>query len=192
MDEWQFSRVLIDAFQSAGAIQADANRLTALVRLLIHQRAWFTSLGSLPLSSILEAWLSQDEIRYFLQVNRHQDILWFNQEAFEEFLWWMMGLAVLEALPNRQATSTQAVEHILGAYDIVQRLLKAETTSAFQVEKLVRESHKVHREVHQIYLTPLPSKIGRRYFNAFFDGMPSQKLHNTLPIWEGGRGMEGS
>ena len=142
MDEWQFSRVLIDGFQSMGAAEPAANRLTALVRLLIHQRAWFTRLGSLPLPNILETWLSQDEIRYFLQVNRHQDILWFNQEAFEDFLWGMLGLAVLESSIAKQTPSTQALEHILGAYDIVQRLLKAGTTSGFQVEKLVIQTRK--------------------------------------------------
>ena len=142
MDEWQFSRVLIDGFLSAGSAGPAANRLSALVRLLVQQRAWYTRLGSLPLPTILETWLSQDEIRYFLQVNRHQDILWFNKEAFEEFLWWMMGLALLDISAAKQATSTQAVEHILGAYDIVQRLLKAKTTSGYQVEKLLMQTRK--------------------------------------------------
>ncbi len=137
MDEWQFNKILNDAFQSNGASQALASRYTTLVRLLITQQHWYSQLGASPLIAILEAWISNEEIRAYLNINRHKDVLWFNQEAFEEFLWCMMLLAVLEIAGESETTSTQMIESILGAYDIVKKLLKAEKASEFQLEKLL-------------------------------------------------------
>jgi hypothetical protein len=137
MDEWQLNKVLMDAFRSSGSLEQAAAHQTALVRLLLLEEHWYSKIGAMPLASILENWLSTDEIRYFLNINRHKDVLWFNKEAFEEFLWWMMVLALLEIAGSLEATATQTIENILGAYDIVQKLTKAEKDSEYQVNQLL-------------------------------------------------------
>jgi glycosidase len=137
MDEWQFNKVLTEAFRSNGATEQAAAHQTALVRLLLMQEHWYTEMGGMPLVSVLEKWLAVDEIRYLLNVNRHKDVLWFNKEAFEEFLWWMMALAQLEIAGSLEASTTQEIEHILGAYDIVQKLTRAEKDSEYQVNQLI-------------------------------------------------------
>ena len=138
MDEWQFNKVLVDAFQSNGATVAEASRQSTLVRLLISQQHWYSRLGNSPLITILEAWISTDEIRSYLNINRYKDLLWFNKETFEELLWWMMVLALLESADAAETTSTRLIENIIGAYEIVQKLRKAEKASEFQVDKLLR------------------------------------------------------
>jgi glycosidase len=137
MDEWQLNKVLMDAFRSNGSLEQAAAHQTALVRLLLLEEHWYSKMGAMPLASILEDWLSTDEVRYLLNVNRHKDVLWFNKEAFEEFLWWMMVLALLEIAGSLEATATQTIENILGAYDIVQKLMKAEKDSEYQVNQLL-------------------------------------------------------
>jgi glycosidase len=137
IDEWQFNKVLLDAFQSNGASESAAARQMLLVRILIQEQDWYTQFGGGPLITLLESWLSTHEVRTFLNVNRHQDILWFNQEAFEEYLWWMMLLALLESAGDPQATATELIENVLGAHEIVQKLLKAEKASGYQVDRLL-------------------------------------------------------
>ncbi len=137
MDEWQLNKVMTDAFRSFGTEEINVSRYLAIVRLLIQEHHWYTRLGSSSLVSILETWLSSAEIRNFLNINRHQDILWFNKEAFEEFVWWMMALVVFERVKEPQATAAATIERILGAYEIVQKLIKAEKSSDYQVNKLL-------------------------------------------------------
>ena len=142
LDEWQFGRVIGDALRSAGASDQIASRQVAVVRLLLQQEKWAGQFLNDSVSALLEYWLSFDEVRYFLQVNRHLDILWFNKEAFEEFLWWMMGLAVLEAASEAKSSSTRVIEAVLEAYEIIQRLLAAEKDSDYQLEKLMKLARK--------------------------------------------------
>jgi glycosidase len=142
MDEWQFNKILADAFRSFGNDEAVVSRQLAMIRLLVQQQHWYSRLGSSPLVTILETWLSSTEIRNFINVNRHQDILWFNKEAFEEFVWWMMALAVLEKGEQPETSVAMTVERILGAYEIVQKFIKAEKSSDYQVNKLLGLSQK--------------------------------------------------
>jgi hypothetical protein len=137
MDEWQFNKVLVDGLQSNGLTDTAANRLASLLRVLIKQKNWYSEMGSRPLVFILESWLSVDEIRSFLNINRYKEVLWFNQEAFDEFLWWMMVLALFEIAGDETSSSALLIENILGAHDIVQRLLKAEKASEFQLNLLL-------------------------------------------------------
>ena len=137
LDEWQASKILAEAFRSSGNDEAVAARHTAVVRLLVQEHHWYTRLGSSSLVTILESWLSSAEIRNFININRHQDILWYNKEAFEEFIWWMMALAVLERVDDPEASSAMRIERILAAYDIAQKLIKAEKSSDYQVNKLL-------------------------------------------------------
>ncbi len=142
MDEWQLNKILTEALRSFGLDEAIVSRQLAVIRLLVQEQHWYTRLGNSPLVSILESWLSSNEIRNFININRHQDILWFNKEAFEEFVWWMMTLAVLEQVEQPDESVAMTIERILGAYDIVQKFIKAEKSSDYQVNKLLGFSQK--------------------------------------------------
>lgn len=87
MDEWQLGRILAEAYQAMSLDRDQSWRLVSTVRLLIAQQGWFDPLGRKPLPEILENWLTQSDIRTILGINRYQDTLWFNHEAFERFLW---------------------------------------------------------------------------------------------------------
>ena len=142
MDEWQVSKILADGMRSFGIEEAIVSRHLAVIRLLVQEQHWYSRLGNSSLVTILESWLSSTEIRNFININRHQDILWFNKEAFEEFVWWMMTLAVLERVEHPGLSAAMKIERIMGAYDIVQKLIKAEKSSDYQINKLLGHKQK--------------------------------------------------
>ena len=39
---------------------------------------------------ILSSILSDSDALNYLGVNRYQDVLWFNKEAFEDLMWWLI------------------------------------------------------------------------------------------------------
>jgi hypothetical protein len=136
-DEWQIGRILTDTVQALGHSQAEGEQVVRQVKLLIGQRRWFDQLGAMPLEKILQGWLAKDEVRNFLGVNRYKDVIWFNHEAFTDFLWWMLTLAVLEAMNDPRLSASDVIERLLGTHDVIQRLQTAEETSGYQLEKLL-------------------------------------------------------
>ncbi|MGD0708745.1 MAG: alpha-amylase family glycosyl hydrolase [Anaerolineaceae bacterium] len=137
LDEWQLGKVLAEAYQDFGIEASSAARMVNNVRFMIGQQNWYGHLGKLSLSQILENWLSDPSIQQFLGINRFQDILWFNQEAFDELLWWMKTLAIVQTAAEPTFNASQFIECILGLEEIVSRLSKAEKTSDFQIALLV-------------------------------------------------------
>jgi hypothetical protein len=81
---------------------------------------------------VLDGLLADQDAARFLQVNRHNEIDWYNKESFEELLAWLM---LIEAV---QATVVgEDVPKTLGAaYDVILALQSAEAQSEYQVEKL--------------------------------------------------------
>ncbi len=136
-DEWQFGRILIDAALAVEISPDEAEKLIGRVRLLIGQQSWFNRLGREPLAQVMADWLSDSEVRRFIGVNRYQEILWYNREAFQDFLWWMMLIAVLQAAADPRLSASDVVERTLTTHDIILRLLTASTLSDYQIEKLL-------------------------------------------------------
>jgi hypothetical protein len=138
IEEWQFSRVVVETLHALGVEEGEAWRAMDVIRLLTGQQSWYTRMGDESLDLILEEWLVDSTVRRFLSVNRFKDILWFNKEALEEFVWWMTLVNMLEASGGTRKTSTRFVEQVLGAYEIAQQILRAEKNSGYQVNKLIK------------------------------------------------------
>jgi hypothetical protein len=112
--------------------------LTVIKWLTGHQR-WFESKpsGREQAYGILELLLKDSDVQQFLQVNQCNDIWWFNKEAFEEMLWWLMMVAALTIGSDPIRPVNAVVEELQGCYSIIQAWQKAEEKSEYQVEKLL-------------------------------------------------------
>ncbi len=137
LDEWQFSKILREAYQAMGLAEAAVWRLDLALRLITAQQNWFEKLGNKPLNQILAYWLADSDIQRFIGVNRYKDVLWFNQESFEEYVWYMVVTATLAATARPGISSSEVVETILSLFDIAGGLLKAEKASAYQITRLL-------------------------------------------------------
>jgi glycosidase len=137
LDEWHLGRGLEDCYAASGLSPELSSRSADLVRLLTEQQNWFAIGSKLPLRQLLSAWFSEEAVQRFLGVNRYKDVLWFNKEAYETFVWWMTLLAVLEALSVPNAGASLLAERVLLSGEIAQKLLKLGATSGYQVAKLL-------------------------------------------------------
>lgn len=148
IEEWQFSRVVVDALRRLEINEGDAQRAVDIIRLLTHQMDWYARSGNKSLDGILEEWLADNTIRRFLGINRYKDVLWFNKEALEEFVWWMTlinTLAAIAIVPDSgmqgaAAHGARFMEQVLGGYEIAQQILRAasQNISGYQVNKLIK------------------------------------------------------
>ena len=66
------------------------------------------------------------------------DILWFNKEAFEELIWWLFILAIVEIIADKSYVEVEAIDKIISCYEIIEKLLEAGGKSEYKLEKLLQ------------------------------------------------------
>jgi hypothetical protein len=139
IDEWRLGKTIVSVLGDLGLEEEAAWRSLTLVKLLTGHQRWFDvkPSGQKRAYAILESLLKDGEVHKFLQVNRYNDILWFNKEAFGELLWWLMMAAALAISSDPLRPVNTVVEELKGCYSMIQTLQEAEQKSEYQIEKLL-------------------------------------------------------
>jgi hypothetical protein len=139
LDEWLLGRILASSFIDLGIDEGEAWQSVNMIKILIRHQDWYEA--GPPKSTrnyrILESLLADEYIQNFLQVNRYQEILWFNKEQFDALMSWMMKTAAVNGIERWGIRAGDTAEQIASAYQVVRKLLKAEKGSGYQVEKLL-------------------------------------------------------
>jgi hypothetical protein len=130
LDEWMLGKLIARALQDFSLTEAQARQVVAAIKLMTKHQHCFalrnrkTSRARL----VLDAWLEDDETRRFLQINRYTDVDWFNKEAFETLIGWILAVAFV---------SLRKPKEFVAAYEVVKALLAAEKKSKYRVDKLL-------------------------------------------------------
>ena len=134
IDEWRLGKTIVGVLGELGLDETASWRSITLIKLLTGHQGWFWEKRPYQ---VLESLLKDNEVQQFLQINRYNDILWFNREAFDNLLWWLMVLATVEISSDLQRPATLQARDLEDCYVIIQRLKEAATKSGYQVEKLL-------------------------------------------------------
>jgi glycosidase/membrane protein YqaA with SNARE-associated domain len=139
MDEWWLGKIVAGVLQDLGLDAAATWRAVTVIKFLTGHRRWFEvpAPEKKGLYPVLESWLKDEDVQRFLQVNRYQGILWFNHEAFERLVWWMLVLAGIEISADPLRPAAGVIAAMVACYDVVRELHEAEPASEYQVEKLL-------------------------------------------------------
>lgn len=134
-------KITASALRDLGLDDGTARWAVTTINILTNHQRWF----DVPSCEserdqayrVLESWLKDDDVRLFLQVNRHQDVLWFNRETFEQLLGWMLLAATITIDADPLCSTDEAVQKIGKCRDVVQKLQQAKDESEYQIEKLL-------------------------------------------------------
>ena len=140
IDGWGLGKTIVSVLKDLGLEKTITwSSLTGIKLLTGHQR-WFEvkPSGQKQAYAILESLLKDSEVRQFLKVNQYNDIWWFNEEAFEEMLWWLMMVAALAIGSDPLRPVNAVVAELERCYSIIQTWQEAEEKSGYQVEKLLK------------------------------------------------------
>lgn len=137
LDEWRLTRILDEVHQQLGLDAGSSQRKLNLLRILVSQQSWHQELAAQSAGNLLQSWLEDEQVQRFIQVNRHNDILWFNQESFEELVWWMKLTAWLQVSVDEAVTRTEKVEKLLAVEEISNQMMAAMKGSEFRLAKLI-------------------------------------------------------
>jgi hypothetical protein len=139
IDEWGLGKTITSVLTELGLEEAAARRIAMRVKLLTRHHQWFKLRrpGQEPAYLLIETLLKDGEVQQFLKVNQYRDILWFNKEAFEEMLWWLMLIGALEISSDPIRPAIEMAKALEECYAMIQTLQKTGEKSEYQVEKLL-------------------------------------------------------
>jgi len=137
IDEWLLGKIIAGALQDLGLDEGAAWYAVETIKVLTSHQRWFQIRSPVEqqVHGVLESWMKDDDVQRILQVNRYQGVLWFNKEAFERLLWWMLLLAAVAM--DVEPLRPQAGKEFRMAYDVVGVLQEAARESGYQVEALL-------------------------------------------------------
>jgi len=136
IDEWLLGKVLAGVFQDLGLDEAAAWRSVALVKLLTSHQGWAAKAVGVQAHELVRTLLSDGEVQRFLQVNRYQDVLWFNKEAFEELLRGLLWVGLIRA--STHLSAAEAAREGDACYELLETLRQAAEDSGYRVEELLK------------------------------------------------------
>ncbi len=141
IDEWLLGRVVAGALQELGLDDGAAWWSVGVIKILTNHQSWYTQDAPWKERAYqtLVRWLRDGEVQHFLQVNRYQGVLWFNDEAFRQLMGWMLTLAAVELSADPERAAEEVAADIAACYGVVKELLQAKDASGFQVVKLLEQ-----------------------------------------------------
>jgi hypothetical protein len=139
IDEWKLDQIIAETLSGLGLEEKVSRGSVTLIKILTRHQRWFKEE---TVDRVLESLLKDGEAQQFLGVNQYDDILWFNKEAFEEMLWWLMLAAALEVSFDPLRPAKEVVRGLEKCWSTIQKLHEAEKKSEYQVEKLLEAVRK--------------------------------------------------
>ncbi|KAF0112337.1 MAG: hypothetical protein FD147_210 [Chloroflexi bacterium] len=142
MDEWKLVKTFEETLYASGFTEPEIHQALLSLRLSVKFQNWYEENKNLPTSTILTNWFSNPELQAYVKVNRYNDILWYNRESFNQLLWWMFMIPVLQAQSSGNANMVTTTETILGVFEIIKKLKALDKKSEYKVAKLIRNINK--------------------------------------------------
>jgi len=111
----------------------------ALVKILTSHQNCFKINGEKKglAYRIFKKLLEDQEVQQFLQINRYQDILWFNKEAFEMLVGWLFKIAAIDISKDKMKSQKEIIADLTAKFEMIKIWQTAEEASTYQVEKLL-------------------------------------------------------
>ncbi|MFQ5605241.1 MAG: alpha-amylase family glycosyl hydrolase [bacterium] len=139
LDQWLLGKRAQSFIKSLIPDEAQTQADVLLINNLIVYQNWYKDLRPKKLREhrILKNLVKSSEVQRYLQINRFENVFWFNKERFEELLWWLFAVVVLQLTSQPNQSHEQTVEAILEVYGIIQKWQRAEKGSEYKVQKML-------------------------------------------------------
>ncbi len=137
IDQWHLAHVLRDQLTAFHQLSPeDIDSLVNLGKILIRYQDWYNTYKELNTRMILQTFLTNPEIHDFLNINRFQDVLWFNSEKFEK-LTNFLGLIAFLQIGGEDYGVERASREGKRIHEIVTKWKHASKESEYKLEKLL-------------------------------------------------------
>jgi hypothetical protein len=136
VDEWHLSKTIEETLKQIGLTTEEIQTSLMSVRIATKHHNWLTESAGRPANAILKDWFSDPQIQAMLNVNRYNDILWYNREGFKNLMTLMQFVALVEAQKNGLSASVLG-EKLIELAQLFKQINTLEKKSDYQVMKLI-------------------------------------------------------
>jgi hypothetical protein len=136
-DEWRLSKYINNTLNNLSKDKKDKRlEVDSILKLMIGLQDWSNLVinGKKDLYSVFQLFFSDPEVQIYLKVNRFQQLLWYTEELFDNFIKWMWLIAIIELLVKPIGDTNEELKKLLDYYLIIKKVSK---TTNFQVAKLL-------------------------------------------------------
>jgi len=138
LDEEPAVSLVTKALSQLGFGDYEAWKACQAVRWMITNTSWLEEIQTLKTPQLLDKWLQDEQLREYIEVNEYNKVLWFNQEKFEDMLWYMRVASILWFASQADTTTVELLEKNIQAESHFSRLQDGLKASEYQLEKLQR------------------------------------------------------
>lgn len=135
--EFHFSNVLLEYLNQIGIPESKKPLILRTMPLIIGMTGWYRDYTLLGKSQWIKNNIVKQDVQQFLNINRYQDILWFNQDRFEILLEWMYILGFIEIGTKPKNSANKFVEESINLNQEINALSIIVKNSEFRIDKLL-------------------------------------------------------
>jgi len=136
LDHWGLGEILADSFHNLGAKKSDTQKYLLLLKILILNRDWFSSITKKAGESRVNDFFKNPQIQRFIRINPHQNILWFHRESCEELIDWFYFTTLFTHFFEKKIQSPGRHKKIRKVTEIRKLWLESILESKFQISSL--------------------------------------------------------
>jgi hypothetical protein len=139
IDEWRLGRIVSSVLKEFAVDEDSADRCVSVVKIMTRHHAWLenTAQKNQAAHTTLQQLLNDSEVQQFIQVNRHEDVLWFGKELFEELAVWLFAVSVVQSTADTVRSADAVAQEITDCYRITQKWRQAAQKSGYQLEQML-------------------------------------------------------
>jgi glycosidase len=139
IDEWRLSRTIADLLKELGKDDSDAWRSVLLIRVLTTHQRWFEDVRTSRNREyrMLETLFKDEDVRQFVRVNRYNEVLWLNKDAFGQLLEWLFLVAAIGIESDVLLHPPEKRTELQRCASILEKWNEQAGCSKYQVEKLL-------------------------------------------------------
>jgi hypothetical protein len=130
LDEWLLADALQDTYRALGFDEYSAQRSIGFIKSLTANSRGFAADSYSSLFEFVTLLISDTDAKQLIGVNRYDNVLWFNKEGWDEFLWWLFAAAAID-----QTDAETLQRH----HTTVTQLQEAAKESGYQVVKMLNQ-----------------------------------------------------
>jgi len=144
MHDWLLNKIIANTFRGFGIDPNIAWDTVTCVKILVKHQNWFN--GASPTNvrtlDILQKWLSDPDVQQYLKINTYQDTVYFNKEAMESLLRWMLTIGIISVLVNEKKTGLRQPDgsvnqDIITIYEKIKKIQIAVEKSEYKIGNLL-------------------------------------------------------
>jgi hypothetical protein len=124
--DWHLRSTLVDTVMAFGRGEDIGQRAAETVALMIDLIDWRSPQSGLErIGLALSEAIGSAAGQRFLGVNRHADVLWFNREAFEDLLRWLMFAWILDDIVEDSESAPRTIAATAAVWEVLHAAAEA-------------------------------------------------------------------